>query len=477
MRNLIHKVESPFLNSTISKHLPSPEKFLQLSKPLIIAAVLLASWKLGVSASIQIALLSLLALIALLGLVFFTRVPPLGMLALLIAALNIPFTLATQSQTAISATVITISILLMIWLFDGVRARQLTIVSSPTNLPLMLLIVSVLLSFVVGLLIWNPFASLAPMRAQIGALAIYLLSYGTFLLAGNRITSEKWLKFLVLYFLAMAFLPISAKLYNPLYLISDLIVVHSQSMSSSLWIWIVALAAGQALFNVEFSSSKRFLFLGLAVLTLWINWNGRDWASGWLPPLVVFFVLISLRSWRLGVLMALAGILFLFWIRPDFLQTLIQNDLYSISTRDIAGRILIEQVLPLNPILGLGPGNYYWYAPLYPIEGYHIVFNSHNNYVDILLQTGLLGMAIFLWLIVAVGLLGWNLRNKVGWGFARGYVYGCLGGLAGSLAAMFLADWFLPFAYNVGLRGLHTSLLGWFFLGGLVAVKQIYRVE
>jgi hypothetical protein len=38
-----------------------------------------------------------------------------------------------------------------------------------------------------------------------------------------------------------------------------------------------------------------------------------------------------------------------------------------------------------------------------------------------------------------------------------------------------LGDWVLPFIYNVGLNGMRASLLGWIFLGGLVALGQIYQ--
>ncbi len=70
------------------------------------------------------------------------------------------------------------------------------------------------------------------------------------------------------------------------------------------------------------------------------------------------------------------------------------------------------------------------------------------------------------------GRLGWELRERVTDGFARGYVYGCLGGLGGTLWAGMHGDWVLPFVYNIGLGGFRASMLGWLFLGGLVAVEQ-----
>jgi hypothetical protein len=105
--------------------------------------------------------------------------------------------------------------------------------------------------------------------------------------------------------------------------------------------------------------------------------------------------------------------------------------------------------------------------------GWYVQFNSHNQYVDIVAQTGLLGLACFLWFAWEAGWLGSRLRARVPEGFAQAYVYGALGGLVGMLVAGMLADWVLPFVYNIGLAGFRASVLGWLFLGGLLSLEQI----
>jgi O-antigen ligase len=115
--------------------------------------------------------------------------------------------------------------------------------------------------------------------------------------------------------------------------------------------------------------------------------------------------------------------------------------------------------------------NYYWYTPLIPILGYHVQFNSHNNYVDIIAQTGIIGLACFFWFAFEVWRVGWGIREKVPDGFAKAYVIGALGGLVATLVSGMLGDWILPFVYNVGLQGFRSSLIGWLFLGGLIALE------
>jgi O-antigen ligase len=154
----------------------------------------------------------------------------------------------------------------------------------------------------------------------------------------------------------------------------------------------------------------------------------------------------------------------------------ITTDQYSYSTRLDAWLIMFE-IIKVNPVLGFGPANYYWYTPLFPIRGYYVPFNSHSQYVDIVAQTGLVGLALFLWFFYEVGRLGLSLRNRVTEGFPRAYVYGALGGLVGTLAAAALVDWVIPFVYNVGFNGFRASVLAWIFLGGLVSLERMERSQ
>ncbi len=69
-----------------------------------------------------------------------------------------------------------------------------------------------------------------------------------------------------------------------------------------------------------------------------------------------------------------------------------------------------------HPILGLGPAAYRHYAftkwlSLGVGEALYIrpAVSSHNNYIDIYAQMGLVGLGLFLWFIVELGIVGWRL--------------------------------------------------------------------
>jgi O-antigen ligase len=138
-----------------------------------------------------------------------------------------------------------------------------------------------------------------------------------------------------------------------------------------------------------------------------------------------------------------------------------------------AWTILLE-ILRASPAVGVGFGNYYWYTPLFRIRGFEVEFNSHNNFVDVAAQTGIVGLGFLLWFFAEIFGLGLRLRKAVPEGFARAYVYGAIGGLAGTMAAAMLGDWLLPFVYNVGMGGFRTGILAWLFLGALVALENMY---
>jgi O-antigen ligase len=419
-----------------------------------------------------IALLAGVCLVAIL-----LRRPELGLLGVLVSALIVPFSLGTGTQTRLHAALLLIPMLAALWLADMVMRRDVRLVPSPTNLPLLLFVLSATVSLLAGSLPWIYFAARAPITAQVGGWAVFVLSATIFLLAANQIKDMRWLQALVWLFLAVGGVVLLGRLLPPLGAVSGRLV-QASAVGSLFWVWLVALAGGQALLNDDLQPRYRGVLAVLAVLTVLVNFfQDRGWASGWLPSLVAIGAVIWLRSWRLGLAATVLGLVAVGLYAPDLPAALIRGDQYSVFTRQVAWQIILGQVVKANPIIGLGPANYYHYTPLFPILGWYVRFNSHNQYVDIIAQVGLVGMAIFVWLMAAIALVGFRVKRAASDGFSRAYAGACLAGLAGSLAAGWLADWFLPFVYNIGLAGMRASLLGWLFLGGLVAVKHIVEVR
>lgn len=415
----------------------------------------------------QLTLILLLVLGA--GLVLaFLRWLPLGLIVASLAGMVVPY----LGPSGLNVTMILVALLLGLWLFDMMaHHHQIQFAPSRAVWPLLAFLVVAAISFGVGQLPWFSFARHAPLGAQLGGLSILVLSAGTFLLAANLVHDLRWLSRITWAFLAIGGLSLLVRSVLPVLGVPtrDLF----PPMGTVFYIWIVAMALSQGLFNQDLHPRWRLVLGGLVLVTLYILFFLKFGdKSGWLSTSVCIAAIIGVRSWRAGLALIPVAALSALYLWTGVVAT----DEYSISTRLDAWSIM-AQIIRISPLLGLGFANYYWYTPLFPIRGYAVSFNSHNNYVDIVAQTGLLGLACFLWLLWEVGRLGWRLRKRAPTGFAQAYVYGALGGLAGMVVAGMLGDWVLPFFYNVGLNGFRTSMIGWLFLGGLVSLEQMVRSQ
>jgi O-antigen ligase len=394
------------------------------------------------------------------------RSPELGLAGTLLLGLIVPY----YGPSGFNLTMAGIGLLLGLWFAEMfIIDQKLQLGASRLNLPVASLLLIAILAFVVGRLAWFR-VSAAPLQAQLGGVAIYVLSAGALWVAGNRVRSERWLEILSWSFVALAWLRILGWLVPA---IGRLFTEHlfvAGSLGSLFYVWMASILVAHLLFNRQLSRWMQVLFALLALGQMYVcvvlNY---EWKSGWLPPLISVAVLLALRFGRLAPLMALSAV-------PVLLRMMtnaVASDDYSYSTRLDAWSIVLE-IAKANPITGLGPSNYYWYTPLYSIRGYHVNFNSHSQYVDLIAQTGIIGLLVFLWVMASVALLAWRLRHVVSEGFARGYVYAVLAGTCGSFVAAWLGDWVLPFVYNVGLAGFRASVLFWVFAGGLIYYERRY---
>lgn len=440
---------------------------LQLRPLLVISELLLIAALAFIASQRQLTLIVFLPLGV--GLVLsIVRWPSLGLIVASLAGLVVPF----SGPSGLNVTMILVGLLLGLWLLDMVvRQRQIQLAPSHTVWPLLSLILVAAISFGVGQLPWLSFALHAPLGAQLGGLSIIVLSAGTFLLVANQMHDLRWLSRITWAFLAIGALSVLVRSALPA------LGLHTrnffQPVGPVFYIWLVSIAFSQAMFNGDLHRGWRVVLGGLVLVTLYVLFFLKFGdKSGWLSSFVCIAAIIGARSWRAGLaLVPVAALSALYLWRG-----LVATDEYSISTRFDAW-LIMAQIIRISPILGLGFANYYWYTPLFPIRGYAVSFNSHNNYVDIVAQTGLVGLVCYLWLLWEVGRLGWRLREHAPAGFAQAYVYGALGGLAGMVVAGMLGDWVLPFFYNVGLTGFRSSMLGWLFLGGLVSLEQIVRKQ
>lgn len=396
---------------------------------------------------------------------------PFGLAAVMVLGLVAPLSIDTGTATPLHFTVLVLPMLAAVWLCRCAWMRDWRWARARANLPVIAFALTAALSFALANAPGRGTAPAAPLFAQLGGLAVFVLSATVFLMAADQIRDDRGLRLVGGALIAAGAFYALRRVF-PLLRAETAGLFQPGSEGSVFPTWVAALASAQAMFNRNLSIELR---IALATVVLVGAYNAvtenPGWAGGWLPPLVAVGVTLCAGAPRLAAGITVGAVAVAAIPAAHVIERVLREEHYSVLTRLAAWRALAE-ITAARPLLGLGPANYYHATPMHPILGWDTHFSSHNTYVDLVAQTGLVGFACFVWLVWTIARLGWRLRARISDGFGYAYVVGCLGGLAGTLAAGMLGDWLLPFVYNVGLAGLRSSLIAWLCLGALVGLNR-----
>ncbi len=119
------------------------------------------------------------------------------------------------------------------------------------------------------------------------------------------------------------------------------------------------------------------------------------------------------------------------------------------------------------PLIGVGPGNSYVYmlqrAP---------IGTSHNQYLNILVEFGILGLAVWLWFLVQACRLGVQIYRRAREPEHARFALGCVGVFAGMVGGSLTGDFMVHSVRNGGLELFSGYYLQWVLLGALVSVPR-----
>lgn len=445
----------------------------------VIAGTLLIAVLLGLRPYGKLAsLLGPLAILPL-ALVLLINFLPWGVVALAPVAFLVDMPVRTGTNVNLNATFLLVLTLSGVWLARMlVIEKKIRLLPSPVNLPALLFMATCLLGWLTSAIPWLPMRTGSPsLPAQLGALLLYLLSIAALLLAGNLLQDLRLIKFFTWSYLGLGFIYFLAALApGGYYAVVRKWFVDAQYAGAVYWTLLVALTLGQALFNRRLRIGLRLGLAGGALGVLgFALFRRSEWLSGWLPALIAVWILLWLWNWRVALAVTVVGSVTLLPTLVGFYNNQVntESQQWSSYTRYVTWPIVYE-LFKLNPLTGLGPGNYVYYTPYYNLLGYYVRFNTHNNYFDILLQAGLLGLAAFLWLAYRLLRLGWELRQRTREPFAQAYTNAMLAATLAILVSGGFADWFMPFIYNIGINGFQASVWLWFFLGGMVSLWRLH---
>lgn len=399
----------------------------------------------------------------------------LGLMAIVLTSFFVRFSLPTGTATQIPASLVVSLLVVILWFLSMLLRRQVKLEPGYYVKPTLLFMLLALLSVPYSWLLLRPDlfghggvgkSGMGFTFVQIGGVTLMILLPAVMLMAANVLREVKWFKYLFALVLIVAIPDLVNRLTGSRFSIGDFKLNTGASYS----LWLVALCFGQAYFN---PSLKRWQRAGLLLIAgAWLYYSaelGATWFTGWMPATLAVLFLSFLRSRKLFFGIVLAA-LFLFALRPAYYIDHIWQD----AVRYDSNRFQIWQVIVFdltltktNVLFGAGPAGYLpFYETYYPGKSWV----SHNNYIDIFAEVGLVGTAIFVWMLWGIFRTGWAQREKMPSGFLRGFNYGVLAGFVGTLFAMGLGDWFIPFVYNVGVPGFDWAVYGWLLTGAMLAL-------
>lgn len=404
----------------------------------------------------------------------------LGLTLLVFTAGIVPFSIGTGTQSPINLAMLIIALLIAIWLLRMILSRQVRLVRSGLNAPLMGFLVAAALSWIVGDLLVGPNVALPGniLIVQAGQYGIYVLLAAAFFLSANHEAGEGtlkvWTGFLILVGVSIVAYQVS-------------IIGWKRDLAywnGLLYMWPFVLLFAQILFNPDLDRGLRLL--GWGALLLWAAWAVQitmGWKGGWVPAVLAMGMLLLLKSWRLFVVAVLILSVLVVAIGPDPMAgILLENEDYSANPVRWNLWADVFRMGARSPLFGLGLANYEyaWQDPSFESASYAYMnpyaFSrtaytppAHNMFADIFAQTGALGLFFLLWALVAGVRLGLRVRRLPLSGFARAHVNGVLCGFAAAAVGSFVfADWLIPYVYDVGLNGFPQAAYSWLLLGTLV---------
>jgi hypothetical protein len=452
------------------------------SRYLLVPVVLLLAFFLGRTPS----LLYVIAPLAVIAALAVMRKPRLGLFAIIIVALVVRFRIGTGTDVDLYPVALLVPALCAVWLLASMVRKQVVMPPSRIHLPLVLFLVSGLVSLAIGTATWDPMVPRKDtfLLVQLAQWAIFAFSAGALWLTASLADSEIWLKRMTILFFvvagAIALLRISPAT-------KPLVVQFTTGVAerAPFWLLLSALAGGQLLFNRKLPRLQQLALIVLLGATLYFAFSvERKTASFWVAVATGICTLLWLRFPRMRIVVLV--LIVVFAMTGTLSQSLWDFGGGTAEWDESGGSrlVLINRVIEVtmrNPITGLGPAAYRPYANMKPLLyglAYWIAptINSHNNYVDLFAHVGIVGLILFFWFSAEVAWLGIRLRRRYTEGFAAGYVNSMLAAGASALVVMALADWILPFVYNISFYGFQASVLVWLFLGGLVALENMPHV-
>ena len=396
-----------------------------------------------------------------------------GVLAVILAAATIRFTLPTGTMSRIPISLVLSAAIIGWWLLDQLFSeKRLWLESAPTNAPLLGFVAVCIVSYVWSNVFRDPLVvtwSTWPF-VQLGGLAVMVLLPGMYLVTANQLRHTRWIVWLAVVILAVGTLALVGYYLHIRFLLT---LLQVRPLFPT---WFICIALCLGLFNRRLPLGVRLLLIGLAGVWFFrVFVRQFRWISSWAPALVALGGIGLLRSRKFVVVISILLAVYLIF-NMAFIEAKLQEESQASGVTRLDAWLHNWRVTKHHWLFGTGPAGYaVYYMTYFPMEA----MATHSTYIDTLSQTGVVGLLFFLWFWGAVGRVLWRLYRRVKGraDFVEAFTLAAIGGYLGALVAMALGDWIVPFVYTQTISGFDYAVYTWALLGAAQALAHIVAKE
>ncbi len=409
---------------------------------------------------------------SLIGLYFVMPQPQYGPVIILIAALFIPLSLPTGTESRLVDSFLLTIFFVGNWLAKMIFIdKKFSLVPAPANKPLLGFIAVTFFSIIWSGLLRDPLADPANLSSKFvfvqfaSALTMVMLP-GAFLLVINYVRDIRLFKWMVALVLVGGVLGIAYRLnFSPFYVVND---------SGLFTMWVVVIATALVLFNNNLSWGWKVPLL--IIVGAWIHYRfvlQIWWMAGWLPSIIVLAILPFMRSKKLFAVVLVIAAIYVMMNSDYFFDTVIGNETNESGNSRMTAWEMNWTVTGKHLLFGTGPAGYaVYYMSYFPNNA----MATHNNVIDILAQTGVFGLSFVFWFFITLIWQGYKvcvrLRGR------RDFVEALANiGFAGSVAClvmMMFGDWLFPFTYTQTIAGFDYVVYSWLFMAVIPVLDLMF---
>lgn len=431
----------------------------------LIGWIVLFSFTLGMERRLYSFLVAGIPL-SILGVWFLNNTLELAPLVILIFAAFVPYSLPTGTGSRLVASLVVTAGYAGLWLMRMMLVeKRISLCAFSINRPLLGFMGITVVSLVWSALFRDPLVRTwrtFPFVQIASALVMVLLPVSLLMVINliQSLSTLKWMVRIMLFTGVVGLIGLFGRINLPV------------NTGGLFLLWIIALSTSLVLFHQGIPLGLKVLLGCLAGAAVYWGFGLHiQWIAGWLPGMIALAVLSWLRSKKLFVAFVLIFILLVLINRDYFSSALEAEANISGDTRLAAWR-MNWRVTSEHWLLGTGPGGYAaYYMTYFPGEA----TATHSNYMDILAQTGVIGLTFYLWSFGSIVWFGVRLWGKMKGkkDFTAALTAAALAGTLGCIVVMAFGDWLIPFAYTQTIMGFRYAVYNWLFIGTPFALSRL----